>query len=375
MKIEPFLMERWQSLHEHSVEINLSDSGVHPMSLRELLDEEELERLADLQLGYTQTNGSPELRAAVANLYDGATIDHIEITCGGAEANFVATWSLVEPGDEVVFMTPNYMQIDGIARSLGANVISWPWIPDHDAGRWRVDLDALADAVDEKTRLIAICNPNNPTGATLAAAELDAIAAIADRHGCWILSDEIYRGSELDGEPTSSMWGRGERVVVTNSLSKSYGLPGLRLGWIAAPPTACADFWLHHDYTSIAPAALSDAVATLALTGERRDKLLRRARDWLLRNIAGIEGWLRQARDLVRCIPPRAGAMLYLDYGGVGSTDIAEELRRDRGVLIVPGDHFGMDGWLRVGFGGELETVLDGLTRLVEILDRRKQGP
>ena len=165
-------------------------------------------------------------------MYPGATADHIQVTNGGSEANYLATWKLVEPGDEVVMMVPNYMQTWGLARAFGATVSEWPLV--NDGSRWRVDTDALERLVSPRTRLIVICNPNNPTGARFDDADLDRIAAIASRHGTWILSDEIYRGAERDGRETPTMWGRYERVIVTSGLSKAYGLPGLRIGWVVA---------------------------------------------------------------------------------------------------------------------------------------------
>jgi len=189
-----------QSTYENLVEFNLSESGVRPLTPRELIEDTAgLEGLLDQPLAYSQSNGTLELRAAIALIYPGAGVDHVEVTNGGSEANFITTFRLIEPGDEVVMLVPNYMQTWGLARAFGATVREWRLIEDRQAGRWRVDLDALEALVSPRTKLIVICNPNNPTGARLAAGELDAIARIADAHGAWILSDEVYRGAELDG--------------------------------------------------------------------------------------------------------------------------------------------------------------------------------
>ncbi|MDH4064533.1 MAG: aminotransferase class I/II-fold pyridoxal phosphate-dependent enzyme, partial [Acidobacteriota bacterium] len=252
MQVEQFAMERMQSTYENLVEYNLSESGVRPLSSRELLsDAAALEGLLDQPLAYTQSNGTPELRAAIAGLYPGATVEHVEVTNGGSEANYVATWRLVEPGDDVVMLLPNYMQTWGLARAFGGHVREWPLVEDHAAGRWRADVDALDTLVTPRTKLIVICNPNNPTGARLTSADLDAVANAADRVGAWILSDEIYRGAERDGVETGSMWGRSARVIVTSGLSKAYGLPGLRVGWVVAPPSMAASLWSYHDHTTI----------------------------------------------------------------------------------------------------------------------------
>lgn len=372
MRLEPFAMERWQSTYEHQVEINLSESGVLPLRLGELVEtESERAELLAQDLGYPQSNGSPELRAEIAALYPGATPDHVEVTNGGAEANFLVAWHLLEPGDEVVLMLPNYMQLAGLARAFGAEVRPW-WLREGSAGstrRWQPDLDELARLVSSRTKLVALCNPNNPTGARLTEAELDAIARLADRHGAWILADEIYRGAELDGCDTPSAWGRSDRVIVTSGLSKAYGLPGLRIGWIVGPPPLVAALWSHHDYTTIAPSALSDRLARLALAPAWRARLLDRTRRILRRQYPIVRAWLDRHGDQVDHIPPEAGAIAFVRYRhAVNSSELAERLRTSRSVLIVPGDHFQMDGYLRIGYGGDPHQLQVGLARLDEVL-------
>jgi aspartate/methionine/tyrosine aminotransferase len=380
MRIETFAMERLQSTWENRVEFNLSESGVHPLRLEELLDVRpigdatggNLARLLKQELVYTQSNGTPELRNAIANLYPGVTEDHIEVTNGGSEANYLAVWHLVEPGDEVVMMTPNYMQAWGLVRGFGGVVKPWPLHErDTAAGRrWRPDLDELTRLVTKRTKLILICNPNNPTGARLEAPDLDGIAAIAERQGAWILADEIYTGAELDGQDTPSMWGRSERVIVTSGLSKAYGLPGLRIGWIVAPPALAASLWSYHDYTTIAPGALSDLLARVALDPARRPSIIERTRRIIRTNYPVIRDWLISHGDAFSHVPPEAGAIVYVGYRhGINSTELVTRLRDTQSVLIVPGDHFNMDGYLRIGFGSETSHLVEGLRRLHLLLE------
>ena len=236
MRVEQFEMERMQSTFENQVAYNLSESGVTPLSLGELVAEPTVsDALTRERLRYTQSNGTTRLRELIASQYPGATADHIQVTNGGAEANYITTWNLVEPGDEVVYMVPSYMQTWGLVRAFGGSVKEWPLIRPSGSDPWRMDVDALDRLVNARTKLIVICNPNNPTGARFDHQDLDHVAAAAERHGCWILSDEVYRGAERDGRETPSMWGRSGRVMVTSGLSKAYGLPGLRIGWIAGP--------------------------------------------------------------------------------------------------------------------------------------------
>ena len=372
MKLEPFAMERMQSTYENHVAFNLSESGVHPLRLGELADDD-ASRAALLAEGlrYTQSNGTPPLRSAIAALYPGATIDHIQVTNGGAEANYITTWNLVEPGDDVVLMVPNYMQTRGLARAFGANVREWPLV-ETSAG-WSIDIDGLERLVSPRTKLIIICNPNNPTGARFEADALDRIAAVAARQGAWILADEIYRGAEMDGRETPTMWGRHDRVVVTSGLSKAYGLPGLRIGWVVAPAALAATLWSYHDYITIAPGALSDTLARRALEPERRARILARTRGILNANYPVIAEWLSAHGALFTYVPPAAGAIVYVRYHHpINSTALVTRLRQEMSVLIVPGDHFGMDGYLRMGFGDEVGYLREGLERVHELLVRLK---
>jgi aspartate/methionine/tyrosine aminotransferase len=369
MRVEQFAMERMQSTWENQVDFNLSESGVHPLTPRELLDGQPHDLLLDQPLVYTQSNGTPALRALVANLYPGATPEHVQVTNGGSEANYIAVWRLVEPGDEVALLVPNYMQTWGVARAFGGTVREWRLVEDTAAGRWRPDLDELARIASDRTRLIIICTPNNPTGARLTAADLDGIAAIAARHGSWVLSDEVYAGAELDGHATPTMFGRYERVVVTAGLSKAYGLPGLRIGWIVGPPDFVETTWSYHDYTTIAPGALSDRLARVALAPERRPALLERTRAILRGNLPLIEEWLHAHDPGFSWIRPEAGAIVYVRYNyRVNSTELVTRLRKEKSVLVVPGDHFGMDGYLRLGYGERPEYLRAGLDRLHALL-------
>lgn len=368
MQIETFTMERWQSTWEHHVEINLSDSGVFPLTLEELLEGEDVEKILSQRLIYTQSNGTPELRDHIAALYPDVTRENLEVTNGGAEANLISAWTLIEPGDEVILQLPNYMQLWGVLRAIGANVKPWHLKPDLENDCWDSAIDELDELVTPNTKMIALCNPNNPTGWILNSKELDRIAAIASRHGAWTLVDEIYQGAELDGSTTPTMWGRHDRVVITNSLSKAYGLPGLRLGWILSSPETVEACWAKHDYTTIAPGALNDLLAQRALEPNRRKRILERTRDLLTNNLDIAMGWVN-AHDQLRTIKPHGGAFLMLAYDhDINSSELAERLRKEKSLLLVPGDHFGMDGWIRAGFGEDTDTLTRGLDRIHDFL-------
>jgi aspartate/methionine/tyrosine aminotransferase len=370
MKIQRFAMERMQSTYENLVEYNLSESGVHPMRVSELLgDGADRDAVLSQELFYPQSNGTIELRSLIAQMYPGATIDHVEVTNGGSEANFVTMWSLIEPGDEIVMMVPNYGQTLGLAGGFGGIMREWPLAMSADKRRWIVDLDVLRTLVNARTRLIVICNPNNPTGAVFGAADLDGICAVAGKFGAWVLADEIYRGAEIDGQETPSVWGRYERVIITSGLSKAYGLPGLRVGWIVSTPEVVENTWSYHDYTTIGPGTLSDRLARIALQPAMRRKILDRTRKILTTNLPVILGWFDAHADRFSYALPQAGAIVYAKYHDpINSTDLVNRLREEKSVLIVPGDHFGMDGYLRIGFGSETRYLRDGLDRLADLL-------
>ena len=372
MQISSFDLERWQSQHEHEVEINLSESGVHPLRVRELVEADELEALLGQPLEYTQTNGTLELRERIAALHPGATAANVLVSNGGAEANFLVCWRLVEPGDEVVVIQPTYMQVPGVAASVGAE-LRVVWLEVEKGHRWRLDLDAVRAAVTPRTSCIALCNPNNPTGNRLTEDELIGLCNIAAGVGCWLFVDEIYRGAELDGHQTPSAWGRYERVLVTGGLSKAYGLPGLRVGWVVGPVAEINALWGRHDYTTIAPGAINDQLARLALTPSRRKRLIARTRRQLRENQTYVEAWVGKREEVFQ-IPPEAGGVTLLRYSGTtesmsSSVQLAEKIRAKYSVLVVPGAHFGLEYHLRIGIGGQPEALHDGLTRLGWALD------
>jgi aspartate/methionine/tyrosine aminotransferase len=362
MKLEPFQMERMQSEWENRVAHNLSESGVVPMTVEELLDPSEREEVLRERLLYVQSNGSDALRSAVAALYPGAQAANVVVTNGTAEANYISIWRLVEPGDEVVMMLPNYMQIWGVVRGQGASVVPWPL---REEAGWAPDVDELQRLITPRTRLVVVCNPNNPTGSILAR---DAMRAIVDRvaaRGAWLLVDEVYRGAEREGEETPTFWGSYDRLLVTCGLSKAYALPGLRIGWVVGPAATVAELWGRKDYLTISPGALSDVLARKAVRPDVRARILARTRGILRTNYPVLAEWAGRHGGDLWMVPPRAGAIAYARYAWpVNSTELVTRLRDQFGVLIVPGDHFGMDGFLRIGFGNEAADLRAGLARI-----------
>ncbi len=341
MRIPIFELERVQSIYENTVEFNLTESGFHPFTLNELLEPAQVAGLADTVLGYGQTNGAIPLRERIADLYPNQSMDNVLVTNGSSEANFIACHTLVEPGDEVVMMVPNYMQIWGIVEEMGATPKAFHLRESRD---WAPDLEELRQLVTPKTKMIAVCNPNNPTGATLSEVEMREIVSIAEEVGAWVYADEIYRGAELDGVELPSFAGIYDRAMVAGGLSKAYALPGLRLGWLVGPHDVISDSWAYHDYTSITAGILSNRIAEIALSPLVRPRILERNRAMLRTNLGLTIDWVRSFGGVFHFVPPSAGGMAFVRYDlDINSTELSEWLRKEHSVFILAGDTFGMD--------------------------------
>lgn len=365
----PFDLERWQSVWEHRVRFNLSESGVHPLSTEELLGLSggSLDQLAGLGLGYPQGNGSDTLRDCLAALYPGATRDQVLVTVGSAEANFVACWALLERGDRVAIVSPAYRQTWGLARNTGATITEITLDPERD---WEPDPGQIERAIVPGTKLVIVTNPNNPTGRVLSPGAREAILARVRSAGAWLLADEVYQGAERNGQTTPSFWGGYEKALITNGLSKAYGLPGLRIGWIVGPAAMIEALWQRHDYAVIGPGTMSDFLAIQALRA--RDQILARTRGILNTNYPILDTWLRRFGELFSWRTPDAGAICFVRYRhSLGALDLVERVRAEHNILLVPGEHFGMPNHLRLGFGNEprqLEQALADLGNAFEKL-------
>ncbi len=369
MRLDTFELERIQSLWEHHVEINLSESGIEPLNLTDLV---ELDSLGTMRLEYVQTNGSVPLRRNIASLYRGATEEQVLVTNGGSEANLVAILNLSHEDPErrqIVVGLPNYMQIWGVAGLLGLRREGF-WLKRTD-GRWAPDLEALKECVSDRTLAIAVCTPNNPTGAVLRADELRAIGEIAEDCGAWVISDEIYRGTELDGRDSPSMWDYCENAIVTGGLSKAYAAPGLRIGWIVSRSARKThEMWAYTDYTSITPSVFGDRLGTIILDPEVRVRVLARSRRILNENWSVVSDWLDQHGSMFDCVAPEATGICIVRYDrAISSTVLADRLIGEKSVLVAPGDHFLMPQHFRLGYGHDPADLAEGLRRITELLD------
>ena len=369
-KFIPFDLERWQSTWENRVRFNLSESGVHPLTIQELLGLAGASAmpLLEVRLGYSQSNGTDLLRERIAALYPGATPEQVLVTTGSSEANFITCWRIVEPGDKVAVMQPNYQQSWGLAQNFGAQVRPFQL---HEKEGWEPYAEEIRTAIAPGTKLVVVTNPHNPTGHVLSDASRKVIIDRCGEVGAWLLADEVYTGAERDGRTTQSFWGTYDKVIVVNGLSKAYGLPGLRIGWIVAPPALTQEIWSRHDYTTIGPSGASDHLAAVALEARVRDKLIERTRRILNANYPVMETWLKSFGDTFTWHAPQAGAICWARYRqAIPAMEIVEKVRAQHSVLLVPGDHFGMPSFLRFGFGDDLQHFQQALAETERALRR-----
>ncbi len=359
----PFDLEQYMSENEEGVTYHFAESGVHPLTLAEFmgLAGRSIEDLGDILINYPEVRGTEKLRTQIAALYPGATAENVLVTVGASEANQIIAQTLLNPGDRMLTLSPTYKQLAGNALNLGAEVIPIPLVEEEG---WALDIDAVATAPSAK--MLAIVNPHNPTGHILDTSERTALIEAATRTGAWLVADEVYAGTERGGAPeTPSFWGTHDRVIVVNSMSKAYGLPGLRLGWIVAPSDMITAFWRRHEYATISATMLSMHLAELALSPETRPKLTARARHLINRGFEQLVEGLGRLQGTFSVVPPQASAMSFVKYTlPIRSMDLALRLKSEQDLLVVPGHVFGMEDHFRFSSALPEDHLAEGLDRL-----------
>jgi aspartate/methionine/tyrosine aminotransferase len=367
MRIDLFKMERTQVLYEHSVHYNLSESGVTPVELKDLIGEN-ISDMLSIKLAYPWGNGSPQLREYIADFYD-TSPENVTVTNGSSEANFMEFWGLLEKGDRAAIQLPNYLQTWGLARYYLGQADTFQLVRARDGSRWELDVDSLLRAVTKRTKVILVTNPNNPAGSVLSEREMDEIVKAARKVGAWIVADEVYRGAELSGKNlTPTFWGRYSKALITSGLSKAFGMPGLRIGWVVGQAKQIAKLEMYRDYLTLTPSMISDHLATIAMEPKRCAELLQRTRKIVRTQLPVLDNWIRSHSDILSYTAPVAGAIALLQYRlPLTSTKLFDRLRTEQSVLITPGAHFGMKGkYFRVGYGYDIDKLKAGLTRISE---------
>ena len=369
MKIRDFGVEIWMNRYENHCEWNLAETCVESLTVAELLDmagktDAILSELLPLKLTYGAIEGSERLRGLIAGLYAKQAIENVVTTHGAIGANALVHATLVEPGDRVISVLPTYQQHYSIPESYGADT---QILRLTEATGFLPDLEQLRRLAIPGTKLIAINNPNNPTGALMDRAYLERIVAIARASGAWILCDEVYRGTDQQGDGlTASIADLYEKGISTGSMSKTFSLAGLRLGWIVAPPELIRAVSVHRDYNTISVGMLDDHFAAIAL--ENKDKILARSQSITRTNLAILSDWVEE-EPLISWVKPQSGTTALLKYDlPMTSEAFCLELLQRTGVMFTPGSAMDMEGYLRIGYANNEGILREGLKRVSAFL-------
>ena len=364
MKIRDFGVEQWMNLYENHCTHNLAETCVHPLTLAQLLElcgspAALLEELCAMQMTYGDIEGSDRLVGAIASLYQTAQPENIAVTHGAIGANAIVLLSLVEPGDHVISVLPTYQQLYSIPESLGAEV---ELLQLREEDGWLPDPERLRAMLRPNTRMICINNPNNPTGAVMDQDCLMDICRIAHSVGAYLLCDEVYRGLTHQGDPyTVSPFDLYDRAISTGSLSKTYSLAGLRMGWVAASENVIRSINRQRDYHIISCGKLNDRLAALAL--ENRDKIVGRSLELVRRNKAILAQWVEE-QPHISWLEPQGGTTALLFYNmDIPSQKLCARLQAETGVMLLPGSVMEMEGYLRIGYACETPVLQEGLAR------------
>lgn len=376
---EPFAVEQFMDKYETSISNNMGETCVDSLSMNEILAslppaarQHATAALLDTKLTYGHIRGSPQLKKAIAALYNDPEIgpDNIVITNGAIGGNFLTFYTVVNPGDHVLVVDPSYQQLSSVPKVFGANVDPFELKFEDD---YFPDLAKLESTIaDNKTKLLVINNPNNPTGCVWENDVLEQIVDIAKRHNTTVLCDEVYRPlfHFEGGKHIKSIVSFGyNNTISTSSMSKAFSLAGLRLGWIVTKNMAFLDgFFEKRDYNTISVSVLDDAMAVVAL--ENVNTILARNHAICQRNLAHIDKFIVDSNGVALWVRPRGGSTCFIRIIGVDTMKLAVDLAENYGTLVVPGEVFGKPGWLRVGFGNSEASVKAGLEVLLKRLQK-----
>lgn len=343
MRIADFKIEEWMNKYSETAEFDLTTTCISPLSINELPFSKEI---FDVKLGYGDIEGSLRLKTAIKSLYCNQDVENITVTHGAIGANQLVFLSLLEKGDEVVSIVPTYQQHYSIPEAIGCNVKLYFL---EEKNNWLPDLEKLEQILTSKTKLLCINSPNNPTGSVIPDNMLDEIVKIAQRKNVWILSDEVYRGLNLYGNPYSkSIADIYEKGISVGSMSKTYSLPGLRVGWIAGRLDLINEINHQRQYNTISVSALDDYFAAIAL--ENRDFIAARNFEIMQKGVHILKEWLKQ-NPRFSCVLPSGGTTVLLKYNyDMPSREFCRNLQKRSGVALLPGETMEMEGYVRLGY-------------------------
>jgi aspartate/methionine/tyrosine aminotransferase len=375
MKFTPNVLERRLSSVQSPVSVDLSGSCFPTVSLKDWLTPEEQQALFEVPCGYGTIEGSFALRSAVAKGYPELHARQVLITTGTAEANYLALWTLLEPGDEVLLVQPNYPQLPAVCRSLGASVRTVQLLPEN---RWQLDLAAITEVLTPRTKLIVLCDPNNPTGQRQDPVLLQGLLSLAEQANGYLLIDEVCHWACLTELQSEIPILQSPRLIRTGGLSKGFGIPGLRIGWLVGSELLIHQAISRHDHTTLAPSCLSDWLATCLLSDSERMACLQGSlKRTVLNNLNSLKDWEHGHQPQIRLDLPAYGAFALLRFrlpssACVTGIALCEALLARHGVLVIPGEDFGLclpeEIGIRLGLSVSPETFQYALSCIQDVL-------
>lgn len=364
----PVALEEYLRAYYFEVDHDLGGSGVQDYSLREIRE------LTGLSAGEmdavvfhdSRTLGDPGLLEVLADHLGLAGPEWVMATHGSSEAIFLTMSALVDPGDDVVVLDPAYPQLAALAEQNGCRLRHWPLRRER---AFRPDVEEGLSMIGPETRMVVVNFPHNPTGATLTPAEQEVLVAAAERAGAYLVWDGAFTRMTYDRPPLPDPVSRYDRALSFGTLSKSYGLPGLRVGWCAAAPEVLKRFEAIRDYTLLHLSPLVELLATRALAVG--DRLIEIRREQAARNRSLVADWVEAQDGRLEWVPPEGGVSTFPRLTRVRDVDaFCHRLARERRTLVVPGSCFGVPEHVRLGIGGATAGLEEGLTRFAEMLEK-----
>ena len=371
MDIKTFKVERWMDEYETRCEYNLAETCIDSLTVRELIEmagldvSEYMNELADTRLTYSHIGGSPELLDGIASLYsDVVKPEHVIPMHGAIGANHHVIMALIEPSDNMVSVMPTYQQHYSIPESIGAEVrILNLNLENH----FLPDIEKLKELVDENTKMITMNSPNNPSGSLIPKEVMEQVIEVARSVGAYVLCDEVYRGISEDGSYMFSVADLYEKGISVGSMSKSWSMAGVRLGWIVTRDTElihrCHE---RRDYDTISCAVIDDKLAALALAN--KDKIIERNRAILLKNRQILDDWVNATPEVYYQRPVAGTTALVYYKKDIPSRELCDRLIKETGVLFTPGECFEMEGAVRIGYAFDSKVLQEGLDLFAEFL-------
>jgi len=371
MKIKPFQVERWLNTYETKAKYELAETDAKPFTIEELNllnpNIDLLQDIAKIKIGYNPTEGSEMLRNKIANLYGPATsTENILVTTGAIEADFLLSNVLVNKDDKVIALWPAYQSLYSTAEARGAKLEFWKLSFDN---HFQPDLEKLSKMIDNSTRLLILNIPHNPTGTVINEQQLKTILQWAEEFDFYVLCDEVYHELIFEnGIVPAYARSLSKRAISVGSMSKAYGLSGLRLGWIAGPENIIDECWQWKDYTSISNSPISDYLAQFAIDNFKQ--ITKRNYKIICKNREILKEWFKEHNMYFDYYLPEAGVLCFPKIKNIpiSSEQLALDLFNCKSLLVVPGECFGIPNHLRIGFGGDTKKLIDSLSIFADYL-------